>query len=136
MSGKAFCADIDQKKLIWNYFDELNEECYSSMAVKTDYLVFGTKSGFFRCLDLEKGNVKWTFNAKGGIDSSPVISGKNIFVGSSDGNIYCISAINGEKLWEYALGSEVTSSPSVFGNKLVIGTTGGILYCFGDKDEK
>ena len=77
--------------------------------------------------------MKWVFNTKGQVNSSPVVCHNRVLVGSNDGKLYMVSLDNGKKVWEFETGDAVTASPAVAGGKVVIGSEDGFVYCFGVK---
>ena len=130
LTGKFFCADTSSKKILWEYFDEKNEQCYSSPAVNENAVIFGTNGNFLRCLEPATGKLKWTFRTGGKIESSPVIAGDNVFFGSEDGKLYGVALAGGKKSFEFDTGSAIAGSAAVSAGNLVIGTSGGLIYCF------
>jgi outer membrane protein assembly factor BamB len=57
--------------------------------------------------------VKWEFQAKAQILSSPVISGNTVYVGSNDHRLYAVELASGEKKGEFKTEGRVASSPAV-----------------------
>ena len=57
--------------------------------------------------------VKWEFQAKGQILSSPVAAGNIVYVGSNDHRLYAVELGSGEKKWEFKTEGRVVSSPAV-----------------------
>ncbi|MFH1075009.1 MAG: PQQ-binding-like beta-propeller repeat protein [Candidatus Firestonebacteria bacterium] len=139
LAGKFFSADIKERNILWDYFEEGNEQCYSSPALTEKSVFFGTRGNFLRCLSRETGKLLWSFTAKGGIDASPVIisgdSGEIVYFGSSDGKMYGLQTADGKKTFEYDTGSAITGSLSVSEGKIVFGTDGGLVYCFTGDDK-
>ena len=74
-------------------------------------------------------NLKWKFNAGGGIVSTPCIVDGRVYFGSQNKNMYCIDAKNGDFLWSYAIGSRIKSSPAVVNGKVYVGPDDGYVYC-------
>ncbi len=52
-------------------------------------------------LDVETGNVQWTFYTGGSVRFAPVLNGDRLYVGSDDGYAYCLNAANGSLYWKY-----------------------------------
>jgi outer membrane protein assembly factor BamB len=82
-------------------------------------------------LDLKTGKSIWTVMTRARIDSSPVVSGNNVYVGSSDGKLYVVDAASGKTVFEFEAGGPLTASPAVADGKLVIGSVDGKLFCLG-----
>ena len=85
------------------------------------------------CLNRADGAVKWLFNTRGQVNSSPVVCGNRVVFGSNDGKVYMVSLDAGKKVWEFETGDSVTASPAVAGGRVVIGSEDGFVYCFGPK---
>ena len=138
MTGKFFSVSLKERKIVWDYFDESNAECFSSPAAAGNRVFFGTRGNFLRCLSREDGKLLWTFTAKEGIDTSPVVvsgsGGERIFFGSSDGKLYGLNTEDGKKIFEYEAGSALTGSPAISDNKIVFGTAGGLVFCFAGEE--
>jgi outer membrane protein assembly factor BamB len=70
------------------------------------------------------------------VDSSPVVSGKYVYVGSDDGNLYALGLADGKEVWHFAAGGAIRASPAVAAGRLVIGTEDGAVYCFSASDRE
>jgi eukaryotic-like serine/threonine-protein kinase len=57
--------------------------------------------------------LKWKFQTKGIIISSPALVGDTLFIGSADHRLYAINAATGAQKWAFKTGSAVASSPAV-----------------------
>lgn len=71
---------------------------------------------------------KWTFEAGGGIESSPAIADGVVYVGSLDGALYALDLASGALRWKYAADDAVKSSPSVFDGVVYFGDEKGTLH--------
>ena len=83
-------------------------------------------------INRKSGDGIWEFKTGNGIESSPVVSGDNVFVGSGDGSIYAVDIKSGKEKWSFELGDNIRSSPAIVDGKLVIGCDDGKIYCFND----
>ncbi len=68
--------------------------------------------------------VKWKFQTKGRVFSSPAVANGMAFVGSTDHNVYAVDLATGTQKWKFPTESRVTSSPAV---------SDGVVY-FGSMD--
>ena len=57
--------------------------------------------------------LKWKFQTKGIIVSSPALVGDTLYIGSADHRLYAINAATGAQKWAFKTGSGVASSPAV-----------------------
>ena len=58
----------------------------------------------------ETGELKWFFNCRAGIHSSPVVYGDYVFFGSDDGRLYALDKISGDLIWSFAPGFTIESN--------------------------
>ena len=86
-------------------------------------------------INRKSGDGVWEFKTGNGIESSPVVSGNNVFVGSGDGSIYAVDIKSGKEQWSFELGDNIRSSPAIVDGKLVIGCDDGKIYCFNDSSK-
>ncbi len=71
----------------------------------------------------EQPELLWTFEAKGDIEGSPVISSNMVYATSLDSNLYALDLHSGKLQWKYAALAETKASPAV---------SNGVVY-FGDE---
>ena len=67
--------------------------------------------------------LKWRFQTRGKIRSTPAISDGIVCFGSEDGYLYAIDAEKGTLRWKYATDGDLSSSPAIAGG--VVYVTGG-----------
>ncbi|MFA7420441.1 MAG: PQQ-binding-like beta-propeller repeat protein [Melioribacteraceae bacterium] len=80
--------------------------------------------------------VKFIFETKGAVRSTPAIHQNKIYFGSGDSHLYCIDETIGNEIWKYKTGGAVTSSPYVVNNKLYFSSKDGFLYCLNSSNGK
>lgn len=88
--------------------------------------------------NLIRGEIRWGRNVRW-VESSPVLSGENIFVASVDGSIFKLNVRDGVIVWKSGLKNRYASfytSPAVSDGKLFVGSTDGIMYAFETKHGK
>jgi outer membrane protein assembly factor BamB len=81
-----------------------------------------------RCLDLDNGELRWTYTTDGPIRIAPCFSYGKVYFGSDDGHAYCLDAMTGKLLWkanpvELAgedAGASVSSSRWIINNQRAI----------------
>jgi len=77
---------------------------------------------------------KWTYQAGGGICSSPAVANGKVYIGSNDKHLYCLDAYTGQLVWKFKLQNADAmtvygSSPAVVGGKVITGPDDGNIYC-------
>lgn len=126
----------NKKDVTWRFKDAERDFPYHSCAAITpDLVIVGGRDKRVHCLNRATGKQVWHFDAKGKVDSSPVVVGKRVFVGSEDGNLYELDLAKGTELWRFNAGKSISASPAVAEGCLVIGSesSDGFVYCFGSK---
>ena len=131
--GNAVLAvDLATQKTKWS-FSEADFPYFSSPALTDTVVIAGDRGKHLRCVDIEKGEEKWSFRATGRVDSSPVVAGQAVVFGSDDGRIYAVTLAEGKELWQYEIGPAVQTSPCIVENRLIMGADDGVIYCFAGK---
>lgn len=72
--------------------------------------------------------LKWKFQTKGKLFSSPVICGDIVFIGSCDSNLYALNKTSGNILWKYKTGGEIRSTVAVEASIVYFLSADGYLY--------
>ena len=124
-----------------NYDKEI---IYSSPAISCDGKVFfgsvmdcPVKAGFnagdgwFYALDQYTGELLWSQNMHGWVESSPALSHDNsvVYVGSKSGMLTAMDTGTGNKIWEFPTGAGITSSPAIDSEGTIyVGSLDGSLY--------
>jgi len=85
------------------------------------------------CLDLDTGQVKWTFQSNAPPKSlfwasSSTLVGDRVFFGGLDGFVYALDARTAKLVWKSGLGARVTTSVVSQGSDLYVGTASHHLY--------
>jgi outer membrane protein assembly factor BamB len=57
--------------------------------------------------------LKWKFETKGRVYSTPAVVGEAIYFGSTDHKLYAVHRDSGTLIWKFEAGSGITSSPAV-----------------------
>jgi outer membrane protein assembly factor BamB len=72
--------------------------------------------------------VRWVFQTRGEVISSPAIVNGVVYVGSNDGNLYAVDEQTGKQRWKFATGARVPSSPAVANGVVYFGSYDGNFY--------
>ncbi len=149
---------VDQKLVKnWEYAGA-HGELYSSAALKSGNIVFGSLEGGFYNVSAETGKLNWRFMTYSPVASSPMITSDNVVLfGAKNGKLYALDLMTGERIWSYKTSdvlqkSNLDASVSLNSNGMIInGSYRGIVhqipyeYClqhksddkceFGDKND-
>ena len=127
--------DLTARRISWRYEPaDRQSPFYASAAVTAEAIVIGGRDRSVHALDPDSGELLWSFDAAGKIDSSPVVAGDRVYFGSNDGAVYGVNLKSGDAEWQFDTGSPITASPAVAAGRLVIGTVDGTLFCFSGRN--
>ncbi|MFZ9596359.1 MAG: PQQ-binding-like beta-propeller repeat protein [Bdellovibrionia bacterium] len=83
----------------WAY--SVGQEIYSSPALHSGHIVFGSINGNLYALN-SQGELLWTFHAYSRILSSPLITEDGVVLfGAKNGKLYALDLQTGERIWSY-----------------------------------
>jgi outer membrane protein assembly factor BamB/tRNA A-37 threonylcarbamoyl transferase component Bud32 len=99
----------------------------SSPVIDNDHLFFGSDGGEFLCLDLS-GDMKWRFQTRRKIMSTPLVRERIVYVGSDDWYMYALDIEQGYPIWRYRTRGAVVSSPVFADGKIFFGSADGNIY--------
>jgi outer membrane protein assembly factor BamB len=82
------------------------------------------------------GQLRWSFEKKGGLGSPVVSADGTIYVGSWDNHLYAVNP-NGKQKWAFTTDTKVTSAPALGRDGTVyVGCEDGSLYAIGTSSSK
>ncbi|MBK7886535.1 MAG: PQQ-binding-like beta-propeller repeat protein [Bacteroidetes bacterium] len=84
--------------LVWKY--NVPQPIFSSVAVSSGSVYFGSLDSCFYALDIASGKQLWKFKTTGEIRSTALVENKKIYFISGDGNLYCLSD-SGKLIWKF-----------------------------------
>ena len=102
-------------------------------------------SGNLRCVDLDSGEVAWTYAAlenvpensfPPGFKSSPALTEDMVYLGDEDGIFHAVDRTTGQRKWVFETGAEIISSPTIDGGNVLFGSYDNTLYCLDRKTGK
>jgi outer membrane protein assembly factor BamB len=72
--------------------------------------------------------IKWQFQTRGQVMSSPAVTADTVYVGSSDHFLYALDRNSGGQRWKFKTESRITSSPAVSNGVVYLGSFDGNFY--------
>lgn len=72
--------------------------------------------------------LKWKFQTRRGVVSSPAVVAGVVYVGSNDHSLYALDAESGALKWRFRTGGRVASSPAVLNGVIYFGSYDGYFY--------
>lgn len=103
---------------------DTNGPVRSTPVVSGEWIYFGTEAGEFLCVDF-RGSVKWRFQGKRAITSSPTIRQGVVYFGSVDATLYALDARTGWVTWRFRLGRASISTPCIADDLIFTGAADG-----------
>ena len=100
----------------------------STPLVLNDAIFFGNEAGDFSCLDY-RGVIRWRFNTRRALTSSPTAAQDLVCFASLDANLYALDAKAGWMIWRFSLGKSSISTPAYDEGHLYIGAIDGLITC-------
>lgn len=121
-------------------------------AVSGENLLFTSDDGFVYCLNSQTGKLVWKSAINNGkyqrrdpsmtdgawdyAISSPLVSGKTIYIGSTDSCLHALDANSGKAVWKFKTDHIVRATPQVSGNLVYCGNWSGKFYAVDRKTGK
>ena len=125
-NGIVILLNAEDGRHIWTM--EFDKPFRSSVCVGEDIIYIGSLDKNLYAVDLEKRNILWKYETRGGIRCTPVLYKDILYTGSDDGCFYAINALTGERIWHFDTGGALRSSPSVLGDSIYFGSRDGKIY--------
>jgi len=99
--GHVYALDASTGRKRWDYMTNLSW-VNATPAVREGLVYTGTSdSGRFFALDAKTGRLRFNFDAKGQVFSSPAIAGDLVYFGVSNGRLEAVEAKTGKEAWAF-----------------------------------
>ena len=83
-----------------------------------------------------QGGVRWRFQTRSAVRSTPAVTATRVFVGSGDSTLYALDRSSGTQVWTFAAGGPVHSSPAVSHGLVIAATLGGRIFAVNEATGK
>jgi len=123
---------------LWQY--RTPAQLRSSPALANGVLVVGMDNGFLLGLDARTGSKKWEFDPNkgdvekqhsvpftGGIQATPIIRGKTVFIGTIGEEFIAVNLLTGEEKWRVPAGSKVIHAAASNDTLVIFGANDGLM---------
>ncbi len=106
---------------------------------KEPLLVVGDDSGLVSVLEAKSGQPRWSYHARGPVQTQPVVHGGFLYFTSNDGRIYALDVRTGSWRWSYereatdAFSVRGSSGVLIVGERLYVGFPDGYLSCLNSE---
>lgn len=129
--GSITILDIWSGELIRTVYPHDEETFTSSPSVDDQTIYLGGKSGRFYGIARDSGELQWTFQSGGAIESGALVTDDQVWFGSADHLIYCLDKTNGEILFSYDGGSPITGGIIAVDGSVIALTDSGLVLTLG-----
>ena len=79
-----------------------------------------------------QGGVRWRFQTRSAVRSTPAVTATRVFVGSGDSTLYALDRASGKVIWQFAAGGPVHSSPAVARGLVIAATLAGRIFAVSE----
>jgi outer membrane protein assembly factor BamB/tRNA A-37 threonylcarbamoyl transferase component Bud32 len=124
--GFLHVVNLNTNRLAWK--SEGGSPIRSTPFISNEFIYYGSEGGDLTCCDF-RGVIKWRFEAKRSITSSPLVDHSTVYVTSLDGFCYALDAKSGWVIWRFRMDKGSISSPIKVDNNVYFGSADGNLYC-------
>ncbi len=105
-------GDITESAGIWHFGDEQFNRTMSTVAIADGLLYISDLRGFLYCLDVNTGDLYWTYDTSAAIWGSPYVVDGKVYLGDEDGDVVILKAGKTKQvLFKTHMGSAVYTTP-------------------------
>jgi outer membrane protein assembly factor BamB len=118
--------DLATQRPLWDPV-QLERVSRTGVAVDGATAFVGDNAGNIKAIDIGTGQVRWTRNTGGYLDTALAVSGGNVYAAvqgsvNTTAAIVALNEANGSQVWRYEAGHrELVTAPSVAGNAVLAG---------------
>ena len=141
--GHMYALNVRDQSLLWKF--PTGAMVRSAPAITGGKILFSSDDGYLYCLDNRNGELQWRFDLQDAdivrslpadvapydfdwAKSSPVVSGRTVFIGSADGHLYAVNVNTGKLAWKYRAGDRVRGTPAVHGKRVYFSSWDKSVY--------
>lgn len=138
LTGQAAPIGAPPMKLRWTYKVSQDEpvRILGSAAIVGQTVYVADHRGIVHAINLADGTKRWTYSAKEGFESSPLVMDGKVFIGDTLGTFHAIDAADGKPLWTFDAVTTIYGSANSADGKIIFGTAGADIFCLNPADGK
>lgn len=107
-------------------YKKINREKFNELVQGMVFL--GTEDNIIYAIDANNGNLRWNYQVKRAIVSSPIISDDTLYFGAHDKKFYALYATSGKLKWSHEIEDKINSTPVLIENIVCFGSWDGSVY--------
>lgn len=122
--------DVNEKysQVTRKWHKALKGGIYSTPVTDSKNLYVGDDIGCMYAIDLNSGDIRWTFDTGMRIVGSPAVGDDVVVFGSANYNIYGLDAKTGNEIWTVTTNQAVMGAATIYENTVYIGGGDGKMY--------
>ena len=116
----VWALEPDTGRELWR-FDEAKGQYVEGGALGGGLFIIGNSDGNVYALDVERGELKWSFETGHRVWATPLIVEDTVYVGSMDHHLYALNLSNGGVQWDFQADGAFAGTPALSEGVLYIG---------------
>ncbi len=128
--GRFIAFGAQDGSIVWDFALPDTTVRFASPAIAEDMVIFGASDGKLRALDVQTGELEWTFDAVDVLASPPLITNETLYVASMGNNLYALDPATGEVLWQQEMEGRVKSGMAAGDGYLIVLAEPNMVYLF------
>ena len=96
--NEVLAVDLQQRAIEWTYRHPTRSfPSTLRLPSPADRVIVGGRDKMVHALNRSTGKAVWTFTTRARVESSPLVTGRRVFVGSNDGLLYELDLVSGQE---------------------------------------
>lgn len=129
LDHRVYAIDLRTGREIWRT-EPLNGAIADTPTLGGDLILVGTFNSQLVAVNIERGDIAWTFDTSGWVWGSPAVAEDLAFFGDYLGLAYAVDITNGQEVWRATLDGPVTTTPAHEEGVVFFVTEAGTVYAF------
>lgn len=125
-SAPTSMAPTNNKRVDWSVATD--DEVRGSATSAGGAVYVGSYDRHVYAIDEFDGTVRWRFEARRGVVSTPLAVSELLIFGSEDHNVYAVTRQHGRAVWSFRTNLPIRSSPRADDTSVFVGSDDGFLY--------
>lgn len=93
-----------------------------------DLLLVGSSDGYLYALETSDGSVRWKFESKDKVWSTPAVANGRVYFGSLDHTVYALDLDDGSEVWRFDEAGAFSATPVIANGHVYIGSFDSVFY--------
>jgi outer membrane protein assembly factor BamB/orotate phosphoribosyltransferase len=123
-----YAFDASNGKLLWKFKTKGEVKYGSVFDEKRGLVVIASMDGNVYLINIQDGSLYYSFSARFGFYTTPVLFGDLVIIGSLDKKVYCFDSISKTTKWAFETGGRIFSTPLIKDTTVFIGSNDGAVY--------